>query len=44
MASLPDSSAYFESRAREYEVPTELIRALNLAGIRTPWSFGFCCE
>ena len=35
MASLPDSAAYFNSRAAEYQVPSELVEALNAAGIRT---------
>ena len=41
MASLPDSSAYFESRAKEYEVAADLLAALNLAGIRTMGHLAF---
>ena len=35
MASLPDSTAYFNARAAEYQVPPELMAALSAAGVRT---------
>ena len=35
MASLSDSSAYFNARATEYNVPPELMTALNAAGVTT---------
>ena len=35
MAALPDSTAYFNARANEYQVPEELLNALHAAGVRT---------
>ena len=35
MASLTDSNAHFRARAAEYEVPNDVMNALNLAGVRT---------
>ena len=35
MAALPDSMAYFNARAAEYQVPEELMAALQAAGVRT---------
>ena len=35
MASLPDSIAYINARAAEYQVPLELMAALSAAGVRT---------
>ena len=33
MAALPDSAAYFNARAVEYQVPEELLAALHAAGV-----------
>jgi hypothetical protein len=38
MASLSDSKAHFEARAKEYEVPDLVMDNLRVAGITT----GFC--
>ena len=35
MAALPDSTAYFNARAAEYQVPNDLLVALQAAGVRT---------
>ena len=41
MASLTDSEAHFEARAKEYAVPSDIFQAMTASGIKTMGHLAF---